>query len=799
MDSVKQKLFEKLDWHPWPTQREGHERTERFKSIFAGARYGKSRWAAMEVLPDILKEGSRGWIVAPTYSLASKEFAYIHEMLCMKLGFKPKKELNVRYTTPGPQMLLFPWGSEVLTKSEDNPDSLLGEELDWLILSEASRLKEETYDMYLRARLGTRMGRVIIPTTPHGYNWIYKRFYLPATEGKQGYWAKIVSVLENENFSREEYETAREELPEEVFEEQYNGQFVAWTGLIYNRFRRDKNVIRPFEIPPAWVRRMSIDPHPQTPCAVLWSAIDPNGSWFLYDELFEPNMTIPDVVRRIKEKEQKTQIYRRLIDPNAKFIDKLRGQIASIQQQFRKEGIYCVEANNKFESAYYKINELLTPRATYGNSQYKSPNLFVFSGLKETIHEFETCTFENEKDNHMLDCYSEDTEVLTQYGWLYIKDVNNWTPVATLNKEGNMEWQQPTNKIHRPYSGEMIRIKVKSSDYLVTPNHRMFVIPGQKSPDFPPLFKKAKDLSIWDKIPLMSGWKGKDPNYISIDPYHTSWRAGGGSNIERKWPEIKIDPELFYSFLGWYLSEGCCVKNRKIRQQWLISISQTKIIHPEKYDSIKALLKKLPWHFHSHEHGFGIQSRQLWEYLNREFGSDCKKKRLPAKYKAVSKDLLDLLWGSFVLGDGWKQRGRSSVASTSRRLIDDLQEVCLKRGTRLNITEKRGQSLAVDGRQIFKSSDLFVGYECINKFLFLRDYKNNPKFNCESYNGYVSCLTVPNGTLYIRRNGNPMWCGNCLKYMANDHYMKTWKEEEIRAIEQREDEYLRGMNARTGY
>ncbi|MDP9443998.1 MAG: FAD-dependent thymidylate synthase [Actinomycetota bacterium] len=30
----------------------------------------------------------------------------------------------------------------------------------------------------------------------------------------------------------------------------------------------------------------------------------------------------------------------------------------------------------------------------------------------------------------------------------------------------------------------------------------------------------------------------------------------------------------------------------------------------------------------------------------------------------------------------------------------------------------------------------------------------------ERYAGTVHCVTVPNGTLYVRRNGRPVWCGN---------------------------------------
>ncbi|HEY6020118.1 MAG TPA: terminase family protein [Candidatus Paceibacterota bacterium] len=416
---------------PWPTQLEAHESKARFKAIFAGSRYGKSKWGAAEVLEDIMKPNTRGWIVGPKYEQPSKEFRYIYDNMVVKLGYRPKRELNVQYSTPGPQVLIFPWGSEVHTKSAENPESLLGEEVDWMILSEASRLPEKVFDAYLRARLGSRKGRVIIPTTPYGYNWIYKRFYLPAVEGDPDYFAKIVSVKENPLFSLEEYEKAKKELPEDIFKEQYDGEFVAQTGLIYKRFRRSENCIEPFEIPHNWARYAAIDPHPNTPCAVLWLAVDPYGTCYIYDEMFIPDLTIPEIADKIRAKEGKNAARKRMIDPNAKYIDKLRGQTTSVQMQFRQNGIACIEANNKFESAYYKINELMTPQDVYGQKDVKKPRFFVFKSCKETIYEFESCNWENEKDNHMLDC---------------VKYIINDNPVRTwtdqMKDEADREYRQ---------------------------------------------------------------------------------------------------------------------------------------------------------------------------------------------------------------------------------------------------------------------------------------------------------------------------------------------------------------------
>tara|TARA_Y100000310_G_C20700503_1_gene829338 strand:- start:5786 stop:7162 length:1377 start_codon:yes stop_codon:yes gene_type:complete len=420
VDPKIETLFRVLEYKPWQSQRIGHESQARFKALFAGARYGKSLWAAREVLKELFlgakEDVYRVWLVGPKYEQPSKEFRYIYRDM-LRFGYSPKKKLNVDYSTPGPQYLLYEWQSsttgkpifvEISTKSEENSDGLLGEEIDLLVLSEGSRIKEVTYDTYLRARLGTRIGKVIVPTTPRGYNWLYRRFYLPSTKRQPGYWATITSVLENDLFSRDEYEQAKQEIPPEIFDEQYDGKFVAYTGLIYKRFNYQEHVIEPFELPrdPRWAHYMSVDPHPQTPCAVLWVAQDPHGTLIAYDELFVPDKTIPEVVELIAMKEKdRPEINKRLIDPNAKMIDKLRGQITSVQQQFRSEGLYCLEANNKFESAYYLISKFLTPQPVYGNDKLIRPQLFVFNTCEETIHEFMTCDWGNEKDNHMLDNY----------------------------------------------------------------------------------------------------------------------------------------------------------------------------------------------------------------------------------------------------------------------------------------------------------------------------------------------------------------------------------------------------------
>ena len=72
-------------------------------------------------------------------------------------------------------------------------------------------------------------------------------------------------------------------------------------------------------------------------------------------------------------------------------------------------------------------------------------------------------------------CYDDQTEILTEEGFKLFKDLNKTEKVATLNNDGYLEYQQPTNYTDESYSGDMFFGKNKNIDFAVTPNHNMFI------------------------------------------------------------------------------------------------------------------------------------------------------------------------------------------------------------------------------------------------------------------------------------------------------------------------------------
>src|SRR4029453_7169812 len=109
-------------------------------------------------------------IVAPKYVLGEKEF---------RVTWRDLKKLNVlsrcktHYNIEQGRMDIY-WpemDSMLQVKSAERPDSLVGEGIDHVCMSEAAKHRRTTWEMYIRPALQDKRGTADFPTTPQGFNW----------------------------------------------------------------------------------------------------------------------------------------------------------------------------------------------------------------------------------------------------------------------------------------------------------------------------------------------------------------------------------------------------------------------------------------------------------------------------------------------------------------------------------------------------------------------------------------------------------------------------------------------------
>lgn len=176
---IKEHLFQLIKYTPHPAQRLYHQSNARYKVPVCGRRFGKSTMTSRDVEPLLFEKKKWLWIVGPTYDLAEKEFRVLWDDLIIgqRLGMdkRVKKSYNKR---SGDMSIEFPWGTLLEVKSAEHPERLVGEGLDYVIMSEAAKQKQETWIRYVLPALSDKRGGAAFPTTPEGYNWLYNVWQL---------------------------------------------------------------------------------------------------------------------------------------------------------------------------------------------------------------------------------------------------------------------------------------------------------------------------------------------------------------------------------------------------------------------------------------------------------------------------------------------------------------------------------------------------------------------------------------------------------------------------------------------
>src|SRR5688572_11007097 len=231
----KERLFADLGYRPHPGQLEVHRSRAQRRVLACGVRWGKSLCAAMEGIAAALRpcERSFGWVVAPSYELADKIFREIALVVSIHLRSRIVK-LTER------ELVLLNLGggrSTIRAKSADNPNSLLGEGLDWLIIDEAARLKPEAWQAHLSQRLIDKKGWALLISTPRGKGWFYDMFRRGQDKDDKEHESWNLPSWSNPTLDRELIEQEREKLPERVFRQEYGGEFIEGEGAVFRYIR----------------------------------------------------------------------------------------------------------------------------------------------------------------------------------------------------------------------------------------------------------------------------------------------------------------------------------------------------------------------------------------------------------------------------------------------------------------------------------------------------------------------------------------------------------------------------------
>lgn len=418
---------------------------------------------------------------------------------------------------------------------------------------------------------------------------------------------------------------------------------------------------------------------------------------------------------------------------------------------------------NKFNTAYKNAERLVRTEINYIHNQatldsYKDAGVEKYQFLATLdSRTSQTCAELNGEVFELKDlavginyppmhprCFDKDTELYTNNGWKYFKDLSKDDKVYTINTNTlESEWQLPINYIKYKYIGYMIHYKNSRFDLMVTPNHSILV--------------QNMDATVKDK-----SWKLKEASKVGRKSKHRMLAGQKWTGQNKKYEYLaneKVDIETYLKFMAYWLADGSCTTDSG---SYNIKIAQCN--NEWMYED----LNDFPFKIYKCKESLMIHNKKLGMELSK-YGK-CTEKYIPETIKNMSPELIRIFLLAYSKTDGTVKKGKFwkghqfndtiSFFTSSDKLAGDLGELILKAGGRPSFYLDKCSGTEVKFRNgVYTiNKDVWV----INWNTQIHNYLYNMEIKDVKYNDLVYCVEVPlYNTLLVRRHGKVCWSGNC--------------------------------------
>ena len=290
-----------------------HKCNKKNRWVFGGNRSGKTEcgavetvWLARGIHPYKDNKPRDGWVVSLSQQVQrdvaqNKILTYLKKewiedivMISGKKGSAGQGVIDTIYVKN-----VFGSVSKIGFKSCDQGrEKFQGTSLDYVWFDE-----EPPEDIFIECRMRVldKCGEIFGTMTPlKGLTWVYNTIYLNE-KNDQDVWCEQMEWDDNPYLSKAEIEKLSESLSEDELLSRKYGNFTSGSGLVYNEFDENYNVIDPFNVPIEWYDKISIDPGLNNPLSAHWYACDYDGNIYVIAEHYEKGRSVDYHAGRLKE------------------------------------------------------------------------------------------------------------------------------------------------------------------------------------------------------------------------------------------------------------------------------------------------------------------------------------------------------------------------------------------------------------------------------------------------------------------------------------------------------------------
>lgn len=360
-------------------------------------------------------------------------------------------------------------------------------------------------------------------------------------------------------------------------------------------------------------------------------------------------------------------------------------------------------------------------------------------------------------------CYDEQTEVLTQRGWVRFPEAAEDDVFASLDPETQeVEWQRPVTVIRQPHHGPMHVYKTNRVDLCVTPNHKMLSsdMRGKK-------FKLRRSDELPASVRMLKRSAGRaDAQEMPFVLPGCRSGLGHGHSVQK--PSVEVPARVWAAFLGFWLAEGHASIGPGNRGGQLSHVAITNFNDDDMTEMAEMLSPYFTVLRYPGSGRLRINDRRLYNYLS-QFGKAWEK-FIPDWLRTQPAEVIRIFLDWYARGDG-NDEGR--IFTSSPRMCDDLQEVAMYAGWAADFMQRadaghvggfghRGGQIVARRPQyvvrLLKAQTAPAVYDRPDR----QSVSGRSLLSEEEWSGrFVYCVELPrHHTLYVRRNGKAVWCGN---------------------------------------
>ena len=193
---------------------------DRFRVVVAGRRFGKTFLSTAELLQSRTgKDQTRTYGMCAPTSARLSEIAW--DMLTQQIPHEYIAKTNETMLS-----ISLKNGSTISLKGAEKHDNLRGRSLDFVVLDEFADMRKEAWFEVIRPSLSDRQGGALFIGTPKGRNHFYD-LYGKGVDKDDGWRSYQYTTIEGGNVPPEEIESAKADLDERTFQQEYAAAFVS--------------------------------------------------------------------------------------------------------------------------------------------------------------------------------------------------------------------------------------------------------------------------------------------------------------------------------------------------------------------------------------------------------------------------------------------------------------------------------------------------------------------------------------------------------------------------------------------